>query len=170
MDVYVGKLLDLLVKSGVPVPSAMLVATDGEDGMPLRPGGLLLGHVVFKGMQFGSVLGTLVGALGRLRMPNLPLVTISSLWAIRGALVVGALIPVKLLRMPLTDEGVIDRGYRIAHNEKVVFSDCIGSVTACIGFVATGCKFGGAALGMALGVASCPLLWKGYTPGGWANR
>ena len=176
MDKYWGLTLDKLHLSGASLPKALLVETDAQDGVPARPGGVLVGHIVLKGIQLGTVLGCAGGALSAM-WRQAPLYANASLWGWRGASCGALVMAVKATdgkdaygANPLTEEGVIDRGYRIAHNENQIFVDCVSGAAASAGFLATKGKPAGAALGMAIGLASCPLLWRmAYTPGGWAN-
>lgn len=175
MDAFLGKMLDSMADAGAPVPIALQTATDGYDGMPKRPGGVLVGHVVLKGAQLGSVLGCIGGAAAGAWL-KLPVFKQSASWAGRGFLLGATAMAAKMTDGKdargalLTADGVTDRGYRIAHNEKVHFADCVSGAGALAGLVATKFKPGGAAVGLALGVLSSPVLWKyAYKPGGWAN-
>lgn len=174
MDAYFGKALDFLAEQGAPIPIALQEKTDGKDGMPTRPGGVLVSHVILRGAQVGSVFGAFGGGAVAL-WSKLPVQHAMS-WAARGALLGAAATAAKLTDgkapdgTPLTSEGVIDRGYRIAHNEKCHFGDCVSGASAAAGFVLSKCKVGGAGMGLAIGIASSPLLYKyAYTPGSWAN-
>mmetsp|Transcript_19766 Transcript_19766/g.42643 ORF Transcript_19766/g.42643 Transcript_19766/m.42643 type:complete len:156 (+) Transcript_19766:180-647(+) len=149
----------------------LAVLRQPADGAPVRPGAVLLGHVVLKGVQAGSFIGTAVGLLSSLRWPNTSITLSAGRGALIGAPVGAAMVLLKATQ--IDEEGVIDRGYRIMHNEHQVFVDTVSSAGGVVGLaIARRPPFGigSAAVGMAAALLACPGLFRiAYTPGGWAN-
>lgn len=127
-------------------------------GMPRHPGRVLAAHVVFKTTQVGAVLGT-VGSLasGLIGFP-----AGVAAWAANGALV-GAPVGVVLIAArarTLDVEGVVDRGYRIVHNDGQRGVDRLATLGAVAGLALQRNRplgLSGAGAGIALGVLCYPL-------------
>lgn len=135
--------------------------THEYEGMPRYPGLTLATHVVVKTTQVGVLLGALTGIGGSFFGYQLHVGSCAARGGIIGA-PLGALVLLKRAQT-LDEDGVIDRGYRLSHNEGQRTVDALTVAGAAIGLLASRggpAGLGGAALGATAGMASYPIVKK----------
>jgi len=135
--------------------------TETCEGMPRFPGHVLFVHVVTKTTQAGAVLGLVAGAATRALGRDVSIASWAAWGAIVGAPLGAAMVVAKA--SGVDSDGIVDRGYRLVHNEGQNTMDALSLGGLLVGLAASRrppLGLSGAAVGVAAGAASYPIARK----------